>query len=96
MPRRHVFRTWDDYFIPGTSVLRNKFTAPGKAYGESDPAKLRALEEGAVAFRLAELAAHPIEGRFDYDHMKAIHGYIFQDVYDWARARSGLPRWGSS
>lgn len=84
MPRRHAFRTWDDYFIPGTSVLRNKFTAPGKPYGESDPAKLRALEEGASAIRLAELAAHPIEGHFDYDHMKAIHGYIFQDVYEWA------------
>lgn len=84
MARRPVFRTWDDYFIPGTSVLRNKFTAPGKPYGEDDPDKLRALEEGAAAIRLAELAAHPIEGRFDYDHMKAIHGYIFQDVYEWA------------
>ena len=30
MPRGATFRTWDDYFIPGTSVLRNKFTAPGK------------------------------------------------------------------
>lgn len=84
MARRHVFRTWDDYFIPGTSVLRNKFTAPGKPYGENDPDKLRALEEGAAAIRLAELAAHPIEGCFDYDHMKAIHGCIFQDVYEWA------------
>ncbi|MCG7304138.1 hypothetical protein MHJ63_02395 [Pseudoglutamicibacter albus] len=30
MARNTTFRTWDDYFIPGTSVLRNKFTAPGK------------------------------------------------------------------
>lgn len=84
MALRHVFRTWDDYFIPGTSVLRNKFTQPGKPYGESDATKLRQLEEGAAAIRLAELAGHSIGGRFDYDHMKAIHGYIFQDVYDWA------------
>lgn len=84
MARRHVFRTWDDYFIPGTSVLRNKFTAPGLPFGESDPVRFRELEEGAAAIRLVELAAHPISGRFDYDHMKAIHRYIFQDVYEWA------------
>lgn len=84
MPRRHVFRTWDDYFIPRTSVLRNKFTAPGKPYGEPDPAKLRMMEEAVTAVRIRELHERPIEGRFDYEHMKAIHGYIFQDVYEWA------------
>ena len=52
MARRHVFRTWDDYFIPGTSVLRNLFVTPSKPYGETDAAKLRALEEGAAAIRL--------------------------------------------
>ena len=82
--RKHVFRTWDDYFIPGPHVLRNKFTTPGKPYGETDPGKLRALEEGAAAIRLEKLAKHPIAGKFDYKHMKAIHRYIFQDVYEWA------------
>ncbi len=84
MPRITIFRTWDDYFIPGTSVLKNKFTAPGKPFGETDPAKLRTMEEAAAAFRIEELRQHPIEGQFDYAHMKAIHGYIFQDVYEWA------------
>lgn len=60
-------------------------------FGESDPDKLRTLEEGATAIRIAELAAHPIEGRFDYDHMKAIHRYIFQDVYDWAGQERAAP-----
>ncbi|TJV69421.1 MAG: cell filamentation protein Fic, partial [Mesorhizobium sp.] len=23
-------------------------------------------------------------GNFDKEHLKAIHGYIFQDVYEWA------------
>ena len=77
MARQHVFRTWDDYFIPGTSVLRNKFTAPDMPYGETDPARLKKLAEGAAAIRIVELASHPIRGRFDYAHMKAIHGYIF-------------------
>lgn len=84
MPRGITFRTWDDYFIPGTSVLRNKFTAPGKPHGEPDPDKLRAMEEAFAHTRLQELREHPIEGRFDYAHMKAIHGHIFQDVYEWA------------
>lgn len=84
MPRGTTFRTWDDYFIPGTSVLRNKFTAPGKPHGEPDPDKLRTMEEAAAAFRLEELRQRPIAGRFDYAHMKAIHRHIFQDVYEWA------------
>ncbi|PPG23332.1 Fic/DOC family protein [Rathayibacter toxicus] len=84
MARSSGFRTWDDYFIPGTSVLRNKFVTVDKPYGETDPTILRTLEERMSAVRIAELRAHPIEGRFDYDHMKAIHRAIFQDVYDWA------------
>ncbi|MCL2467440.1 MAG: Fic family protein [Micrococcales bacterium] len=70
-------RTWDDYYVPGTTVLRN-------LYGYTDQATLTAREEYDTAVRLAELAARPIKGRFDYAHMKAIHRHIFQDVYPWA------------
>lgn len=84
MPRGTTFRTWDDYFIPGTSVLRNKLGGPGQPHGETDPAKLQQIEEAATAVRIGELRANPVVGRFDYDHMKAIHGYVFQDVYEWA------------
>ncbi|TFC01467.1 cell filamentation protein Fic [Cryobacterium adonitolivorans] len=71
------FRAWDDYFIPGTTVLRNKFN-------ETDAAKLGAKEEAAASIRLDQLANKPIPPTFDYDHMKAIHRHVFQDVYDWA------------
>ena len=71
------FRAWDDYYIPGTTVLRNKFN-------ERDAAILSIREEFAARVRLVELAKTPVEGRFDYDHMKAIHRHIFQDVYEWA------------
>mgnify|MGYP000978481262 FL=1 len=81
---RKVFRTWEDYFIPGTSVLRNKFTTPGNPYGEPDAVKLRLLEEGYASSRILELVQTPIEGNFDYAHMKAIHHHIFQDIYEWA------------
>ena len=71
------FRAWDDYYIPGTTVLRNKFN-------ETDAATLSAKEEFAASARLDQLADAPVEGRFDYDHMKAIHRHIFQDIYEWA------------
>lgn len=90
MPSGATFRTWDDYFIPGTSVLRNKFIAPGKPYGEPDPVKLHSLEEAHAHSRIQELAEAPVAGRFDYEHMKEIHAAIFQDVYEWA----GVPRVG--
>jgi cell filamentation protein len=71
------FRAWDDYYIPGTTVLKNRFK-------ETDQQKLTVKEEFVTRNRLAELAADPIPGNFDYDHMKAIHRYVFQDAYEWA------------
>ena len=72
-----AIRSWDDYFIPGTEVLKNKFN-------ETDPELLARSEELATALRLQQLWVEPLPGHFDYNHMKAIHRYIFQDVYDWA------------
>lgn len=57
--------------------MRNKL-------GESDQSKLTAMEEAITAVRLGELRENPIAGRFDYEHMKAIHKHVFQDVYEWA------------
>ncbi|RAX55595.1 cell filamentation protein Fic, partial [Helicobacter monodelphidis] len=31
-----------------------------------------------------ELNANPIQGNFDYQHLKDIHKYIFQDIFTWA------------
>lgn len=83
-------------FIPGTFMLSNKFVGPGQPYGESGPVRLQRLEERFTSIRLAELCTNPIAGRFDYDHMKAIHAYVFQDVYKWASQERTAPttvRW---
>jgi cell filamentation protein len=37
---------------------------------------------------MVELKQNPIRGRFDFEHMRAIHHHLFQDVYEWA----GEPR----
>jgi cell filamentation protein len=71
------FRTWEDYYVPGTKVLRNKL-------GLKTPEGVADAEERLAGVRLVELAANPVAGNFDYDHMKAIHRRIFQDVYEWA------------
>jgi len=50
--RDHVtFHSWDDYYIPGTRVLRNKFTTLNKPFGETDPEKLRVMEEAINGLR---------------------------------------------
>ena len=78
------FRSWDDYFIPGTTVLRNKLVTAADPYGTRDAEKLRRYEERATLLRAIELDRKPIEGNFDYAHLKAVHRALFQDVYEWA------------
>ena len=67
----------DPYKFPDLDVLRNK-------PGIRDARLLQAYEYRASTERMLELAEEPIAGRFDLDHLKAIHKYAFQDVYDWA------------
>ncbi|MBZ5618870.1 MAG: Fic family protein [Acidobacteriia bacterium] len=67
----------DPYTYPGTDVLRN-------IPDIRDPQRLAAFEANATVARLVAADAAPLEGRFDAAHLKAIHRYIFQDVYPWA------------
>ena len=82
---------WYAYYIPFTYTLRNKFISPNHPYGEPNPEKLAALEEEATQRRMIDLRFHPIQGNFDYNHMKAVHHAIFQDVYDWAGQERTAP-----
>ena len=75
---------WENYFIPGTKVLKNRL-------GLDDAEELRILEEKLVFLRIAELDSAPVEGAFDYAHFKAIHRRLFQDVYEWAGEERTAP-----
>lgn len=92
MARRHW--SWEDYYIPGTTTLRNKFTGPGKPFGEPDSELLRQLEEMSVAARLLQLSIRPVRGLLDYAHMKAVHRFLFQDAYEWAGEERTAPTSG--
>lgn len=58
-------------------VLRNKF-------GITDAMQLQQIESTTVYLRLTEINNQPLPGQFDLDHLRAIHRYLFQDIYDWA------------
>ena len=67
----------DRYVYPGTDVLINKF-------GCRDAQRLKEIEILSTGGNLAWLQLHPIDGKFDFKHLRDIHYAIFQDLYDWA------------
>lgn len=46
------------------------------------------VESQITVAKISILQQNPIGGNFDFDHYKAIHKFIFEDLYDWA----GIPR----
>ena len=64
----------DPYCYPGTNVLRN-------IENIRDAEELKAFERFATANRMETL---PDDFPVTPDGYRAIHRYIFQDVYDWA------------
>lgn len=65
------------YCYPGTEVLINKLNI-------MDAFDLFKAEKDLTYIRVQELQDNPIAGEFDFAHLKAIHRYIFQDIYEWA------------
>ena len=64
----------DPYLYPNSLVLINKF-------GIKDAVQLQEVEGFIFASKL------PLQlpsGNFDYKHLKAIHYYFFNEIYEWA------------
>lgn len=73
---------WDkEYCYPESKVLINKLNI-------EDLEKLNIAEKEITALKLAYIKKNPIDGKFDFDHLKAIHRFLFEDIYLWA----GEPR----
>ena len=66
-----------DNCYEGTSCLINKFNI-------RDEHQLEVIESHITLAKIAILQQSPIEGNFDFEHYKAIHKFIFEDLYDWA------------
>lgn len=67
----------DQYCYPNSRVLKNKL-------GIKNNNKLHDRERDLSSLRALELFEHPAAGCFDFEHLKTIHAYLFQDIYDWA------------
>ena len=62
---------------PGTTILINKFDI-------KDEEKLNEIEVVLSSARYAEWESAPRSTTFDFGHYKAIHRFLFSDLYDWA------------
>ena len=61
----------------GTTVLINKFDI-------RDEEKLNEIEGVLTTARYVEWLSTPKTKSFDFEHYKAIHRYLFSDLYSWA------------
>lgn len=61
----------------GTTCLVNKFNV-------RDSEKLGVIESQITLAKISMLHQTPIKGKFDFEHYKAIHRFLFEDLYDWA------------
>lgn len=66
----------DPYAHPD-GVLRNKL-------GITDQDALKSAEADITGARLIALSRHHIDGRYDLNHLRAFHRFVFRDVYEWA------------
>ncbi|ADW67737.1 filamentation induced by cAMP protein Fic [Granulicella tundricola MP5ACTX9] len=67
----------DPHSERGHACPRNKF-------GITNYAELSRFEAPLSAKRLGELEDRPMKGSFDSQHLRAIHRYLFRDVFPWA------------
>lgn len=77
---------WADYFWPNSTVLRNKL-------GITEADDLHDAEYRLAAMRGAEITTGlaPIAQTYDAEHLKALHRWLFQDLYDWAGLIRDVP-----
>ena len=67
----------DPYVYPGTNVLKNKFDIQ---FAD----EFEIVERDVSGVRVTALRKQGVTGDFGPEHLKSIHWYIFQDIYDWA------------
>ncbi|MFT4289437.1 Fic/DOC family protein [Nocardioides sp.] len=67
----------DPYVDPATGILRNLVAATTQE-------ALDQIEADLVEARTVDLPKQPIKRTSDLTELRAIHRYLFADVYDWA------------
>ena len=65
------------YCYDGSDVLINKLFIKNEASFDM-------AERLFSGLRQSQLMEKPLAGKFDFNHLKAIHRYLFQDLFNWA------------
>ena len=69
---------WDEeYCYSNSNVLKNKLNITS----EDD---LSVAEREITSLKISAAKVRYIKGKFDFNHLKKIHKYIFNDIYSWA------------
>jgi cell filamentation protein len=69
---------WDKkYCYPNSRVLKNKL-------GIADAESFKISEREITSVVMQEIMEYPVEGHFDFDHLRAIHKSLFEDIFSWA------------
>lgn len=69
---------WDSkYCYPESYVLKNKLNIKVQE-------ELEEAERAITSIKTSQAVVNRIEGDFDFEHLKRIHRFLFEDIYDWA------------
>lgn len=69
---------WDSkYCYPNSHVLKNKLNI-------TEQSELNDAERAITSIKTSQASINKINGEFDFEHLKRIHKFLFEDIYDWA------------
>lgn len=78
----------DHYYVGGYSAEDDPYVYPNgvliNLLNIQDTASLGEAETDFASVRIIQLQESPIDGDYSLQHLKAIHQFIFQDIYPWA------------
>ena len=74
---KYTYEKTTDYCYKDTDVLINKLNI-------TNDEDLYNAERELVSLRVSAFNDNPLKGNFDFNYLKAIHKYLFQDIYRWA------------
>lgn len=80
------FDSWESYFYPETYDSATKQGVLRNLLGCQSVEQLKQTEFEVSSLRIVALRTSPtlVAHTFDAQHVRAVHRYIFQDIYEWA------------
>lgn len=80
------FDSWESYFYPDTIDPSTGIGTLRNLYDERNARVLARMEYSDTTVRAVQLGTGEADVPRTYDgvHLRAIHGHLFQDVYEWA------------